>query len=47
MQHLMYASSSSVYSAKREMPLSVTYNVDSPVSQYAADKKANSLIAYW
>jgi len=45
-QHLVYASSSSVYGANREMPFSVTHNVDHPVSLYAASKKANELMAH-
>ncbi len=45
-QHLVYASSSSVYGANREMPFSVAYNVDHPVSLYAASKKANELMAH-
>jgi UDP-glucuronate 4-epimerase len=45
-QHLVYASSSSVYGANREMPFSVADNVDHPVSLYAASKKANELMAH-
>jgi UDP-glucuronate 4-epimerase len=45
-QHLVYASSSSVYGANREMPFSVKHNVDHPVSLYAASKKANELMAH-
>jgi UDP-glucuronate 4-epimerase len=45
-KHLVYASSSSVYGANREMPFSVTHNVDHPVSLYAASKKANELMAH-
>jgi UDP-glucuronate 4-epimerase len=45
-QHLVYASSSSVYGANREMPFSVAHNVDHPVSLYAASKKANELMAH-
>lgn len=45
-QHLVYASSSSVYGANREMPFSVHHNVDHPVSLYAASKKANELMAH-
>ncbi|MBV6647215.1 MAG: NAD-dependent epimerase [Cyclobacteriaceae bacterium] len=45
-QHLMYASSSSVYGANTAMPFSVSQNVDHPVSLYAATKKANELIAH-
>lgn len=44
--HLLYASSSSVYGANREMPFSVHQNVDHPVSLYAATKKANELLAH-
>jgi UDP-glucuronate 4-epimerase len=42
----VYASSSSVYGANREMPFSVHHNVDHPVSLYAATKKANELMAH-
>ncbi len=45
-QHLVYASSSSVYGANTEMPFSVHDNVDHPVSLYAASKKANELMAH-
>jgi UDP-glucuronate 4-epimerase len=45
-KHLVYASSSSVYGNSRKMPLSVTDNVDNPVSLYAATKKSNELMAY-
>jgi UDP-glucuronate 4-epimerase len=45
-KHLVYASSSSVYGANREMPFSVKHNVDHPVSLYAASKKANELMAH-
>lgn len=45
-QHLVYASSSSVYGANTEMPFSVHHNVDHPVSLYAATKKANELMAH-
>lgn len=45
-QHLVYASSSSVYGANTQMPFSVHHNVDHPVSLYAATKKANELIAH-
>ncbi|WP_395344594.1 NAD-dependent epimerase [Ningiella sp. W23] len=44
--HLVYASSSSVYGANESMPFSVTNNVDHPVSLYAASKKANELMAH-
>ena len=45
-QHLAYASSSSVYGANTNMPFSVHGNVDHPVSLYAATKKANELMAH-
>jgi UDP-glucuronate 4-epimerase len=45
-QHLTYASSSSVYGANTAMPFSVHHNVDHPVSLYAATKKANELMAH-
>ena len=45
-QHLTYASSSSVYGANTTMPFSVHQNVDHPVSLYAATKKANELMAH-
>jgi len=45
-QHLVYASSSSVYGANTAMPFSVHQNVDHPVSLYAATKKANELMAH-
>jgi len=45
-QHLVYASSSSVYGANTKMPFSVHHNVDHPVSLYAASKKANELMAH-
>lgn len=45
-QHLVYASSSSVYGANEDMPFSVHQNVDHPVSLYAASKKANELMAH-
>lgn len=45
-QHLVYASSSSVYGANTRMPFSVHDNVDHPVSLYAASKKANELMAH-
>jgi len=44
--HLVYASSSSVYGANTEMPFSVHQNVDHPLSLYAASKKANELMAH-
>jgi len=45
-QHLAYASSSSVYGANTSMPFSVHDNVDHPLSLYAASKKANELMAH-
>ena len=45
-EHLVYASSSSVYGANTNMPFSVHNNVDHPVSLYAATKKANELMAH-
>ncbi len=45
-EHLAYASSSSVYGANTTMPFSVHDNVDHPVSLYAATKKANELMAH-
>ncbi|MER2527373.1 MAG: NAD-dependent epimerase [Candidatus Competibacter denitrificans] len=45
-EHLVYASSSSVYGANTKMPFSVHDNVDHPVSLYAATKKANELMAH-
>ncbi|MBK1645450.1 capsular biosynthesis protein CpsI [Thiocapsa imhoffii] len=45
-EHLVYASSSSVYGANTVMPFSVHHNVDHPVSLYAASKKANELMAH-
>ncbi|PLX98517.1 MAG: capsular biosynthesis protein CpsI [Desulfuromonas sp.] len=44
--HLVFASSSSVYGANTTMPFSVHHNVDHPVSLYAASKKANELMAH-
>ncbi|MEM1113805.1 MAG: NAD-dependent epimerase [Pseudomonadota bacterium] len=45
-EHLVYASSSSVYGLNGSMPFSVHDNVDHPVSLYAASKKANELMAH-
>ncbi|MDD1874409.1 NAD-dependent epimerase [Klebsiella pneumoniae] len=45
-QHLLYASSSSVYGLNRKMPFSMDDSVDHPVSLYAATKKANELMAH-
>jgi UDP-glucuronate 4-epimerase len=44
--HLVYASSSSVYGANTTMPFSVHHTVDHPLSLYAASKKANELMAH-
>jgi UDP-glucuronate 4-epimerase len=44
--HLVYASSSSVYGANAKIPFSVEDSVDHPVSLYAATKKANELMAH-
>ncbi len=45
-EHLVYASSSSVYGANTNMPFSVRHNVDHPLSMYAATKKSNELMAH-
>jgi UDP-glucuronate 4-epimerase len=45
-EHLVYASSSSVYGANESMPFSVKDNVDHPLSLYAATKKSNELMAH-
>jgi UDP-glucuronate 4-epimerase len=45
-QHLVFASSSSVYGANRHLPFKVSDNVDHPVSLYGATKKANELMAH-
>jgi UDP-glucuronate 4-epimerase len=45
-EHLVYASSSSVYGANTKLPFSVADSVDHPVSLYAATKKANELMAH-
>jgi UDP-glucuronate 4-epimerase len=45
-EHLVYASSSSVYGANSTMPFSVHHNVDHPLSLYAASKKSNELMAH-
>lgn len=45
-EHLVYASSSSVYGANTSMPFSVNHNVDHPLSLYAATKKSNELMAH-
>jgi len=44
--HLIFASSSSVYGGNREIPFSVNHNVDHPISLYAATKKSNELMAH-
>ncbi len=44
--HLVYASSSSVYGANKQMPFSVHQNFDHPISLYAATKKSNELMAH-
>jgi len=44
--HLVYASSSSVYGANKNMPFSTAHNVDHPLSVYAASKKSNELMAH-
>jgi len=44
--HLVYASSSSVYGMNTDLPFSVSNNVDHPVSLYAASKKSNELLAH-
>jgi UDP-glucuronate 4-epimerase len=45
-EHLVFASSSSVYGANTKMPYSVHQNVDHPLSLYAVSKKANELMAH-
>ena len=45
-EHLVFASSSSVYGANTTLPFSVHHNVDHPLSLYAASKKANELMAH-
>jgi len=45
-EHLVYASTSSVYGANTKMPFSVHDNVDHPLSLYAATKKSNELMAH-
>jgi UDP-glucuronate 4-epimerase len=45
-QHLLYASSSSVYGSNTKMPFSVHDNVDHPLSLYGASKKANELMSH-
>lgn len=45
-EHLVFASSSSVYGGNKKVPFSVKDQVDKPVSLYAATKKSNELMAY-
>ena len=45
-EHLVYASSSSIYGSNKKIPYSVDDKVDSPVSLYAATKKSNELLAH-
>lgn len=45
-EHLVYASSSSVYGANTTIPFSIRHKVDHPLSLYAASKKANELMAH-
>jgi len=45
-EHLVYASSSSVYGSNKTLPFSVVHSVDHPISLYAATKKANELMAH-
>lgn len=45
-EHLVFASSSSVYGDQQKTPFSVTDSVDKPISLYAATKKSNELMAY-
>ena len=45
-EHLVYASSSSVYGANTKLPFSTADRVDNPISLYAATKKSNELMAY-
>ena len=45
-EHLLFASSSSVYGANRKVPFETSDNVDHPVSPYAATKKSNELMAH-
>lgn len=45
-EHLLYASSSSVYGSNESLPFSVKENVDHPISLYAATKKSNELMAH-
>jgi UDP-glucuronate 4-epimerase len=45
-EHLVYASSSSVYGANKCLPFAVKHRADQPINLYAASKKANELMAY-
>ena len=45
-EHLLFASSSSVYGNQQKTPFATTDNVDHPISLYAATKKSNELMAY-
>lgn len=45
-EHLVYASSSSVYGSNKKVPYSMDDKVDNPVSLYAATKKSNELMAH-
>ncbi|GAB4392169.1 MAG: NAD-dependent epimerase [Gammaproteobacteria bacterium] len=45
-EHLVYASSSSVYGANTKLPFSIEDRVDTPISLYAATKKSNELMSY-
>src|SRR5690606_3670109 len=45
-EHLVYASSSSVYGLNEEVPFQVAHPVDRPISLYAASKRSNELMAY-
>lgn len=45
-EHLLYASSSSVYGENKKVPFSTSDNVDHPISLYAATKKSNELMAH-
>ncbi len=45
-EHLVYASSSSVYGMNKKVPFATTDNVDHPISLYAASKKSNELMAH-
>lgn len=45
-QHLVFASSSSVYGDNESQPFAVTQNTDKPISLYAATKKSNEVMAY-